>query len=150
MNLKHFKESEFFAWSGNTKINVFHLMNKDFLLFLDDVRDYVGTEFRLNNSFAFGTGHSSKSYHYKGMAIDFITPHKSYIDTANKIHEYFVKNKLKYGGLGLYPYWHTQGLHLDNGNHKRANKPTYWVRDKTKKYLYSFNYRDITKKIYGS
>ena len=79
-------------------------------------------------------GHSKRSYHYRGRAIDFHFIHKHVnlrriIITAIRCGLY---------GIGIYPYWRPRpgGFHLDN---RHPSKFEVWYRTKDNIYVYLFD-----------
>jgi uncharacterized protein YcbK (DUF882 family) len=74
------------------------------------------------------TGHSSKSTHGLGMAVDFYVTRTDPQELYN-LYCFFLDNW--YGGVGVYPYWNKPGFHLDIGPNYRT-----WTRDKNGLYLY--------------
>ena len=72
---------------------------------LDTMRDYIGKPIIVHNAFA-TSGHSYKSYHYLGMAVD------CHIKGLNVIEQYLYAERFGWGGIGVYiNVW--EGLHLD-------------------------------------
>ncbi len=78
-------------------------------------------------------GHSKKSFHYKGRAIDFHfkynpVPTRKIIVTAIRCGLY---------GIGFYPYWKPfpGGMHLDD---RSPGKFNVWSRNKKGIYTYTF------------
>lgn len=97
------------------------------------------------------SGHATKSYHYKGRAVDALPKGIPYLELAENIHDKAKKLGLTIG-LGLYPFWTNQktgrpmpGIHLDNGY--RGGKSTYWYRDALGKYHYDYNFYKTQKAV---
>jgi uncharacterized protein YcbK (DUF882 family) len=124
--LKYFHRKE--AWGSPT--------NMDFRLLwlLDQVRKEIKFKFVIHEGFAIN-GHAPKSFHRKGMAVDFHVVGCSLYD-AYKIFSGF----WWFGGIGIYPYWNNPGIHLDLGPSimwKYCHKiRRIWIRDQNKKYFY--------------
>jgi len=94
---------------------------------LYQIRDELARGFNINCAFE-KTGHSSKSTHGLGMAVDFYVTRTDPQELYN-LYCFFLNNW--YGGVGLYPYWNKPGFHLDIGPNYRT-----WTRDKNGIYLY--------------
>jgi hypothetical protein len=79
-------------------------------------------------------GHSRKSYHYMGRAVDFHFYNNKNISTRKLI---VTAAQAGLCGIGLYPYWspYPGGYHLDN---RGAGAFNIWWRDEFGKYHYVF------------
>ena len=102
------------------------------LLAMDAIREYCNMPIVINCGYA-TSGHVTHSYHYKGMACDwhfessnpklsvpeFLSTHvKIVVDALDDLQlDEFV-------GLGIYPYWHKPGFHLDVRGYRAR-----WWRD---------------------
>jgi hypothetical protein len=89
-------------------------MNDDFLASLYQFRVAMGNPMIIHDNGGFSTkGHSPKSYHYQGRAVDF---HFKY--GKNVSLRKLVVAALRCGlyGIGMYPLWLPKpgGFHLDN------------------------------------
>lgn len=79
-------------------------------------------------------GHSSKSYHYTGQAVDFhfgpgLLPIEEFI---------LLVTYPGFGGIGYYPNWSPRpGWHVDQRLYSKSGR-LYWVR-RNGKYLYSLS-----------
>jgi hypothetical protein len=89
-------------------------MDDGFLASLYQFRVAMDNPILIHNNGGYGTeGHSPKSYHYKGRAIDFHFKHRHNVSLRK-----FVVTALRCGlyGIGMYPLWSPKpgGFHLDN------------------------------------
>ena len=103
------------------------------LMILYDLRFYSGWPIIIHC----GTQgeHCKKSYHYKGLAVDFHfkTPNGSvtYHNQVKYLLEYLEDMQLAdFVGLGSYPHWNSPGFHLDVRGHKAR-----WKRNKKGEYV---------------
>lgn len=110
-------------------------MQDDFLMSLYDFRDKMDNAMIIHQNGGFSTsGHSRKSMHYMGRAVDFHFKHNKNISTRK-----LIVTAIQAGlcGIGIYPYWspYPGGFHLDNRETGRFN---IWWRDEDGKYHYIF------------
>ncbi len=110
-------------------------MDDEFLLCLYDFRKAMDNPILIHNNGGFSRGgHSRKSYHYTGRAVDFYFKHNRNISTRR-----LIVTALQAGlcGIGLYPYWRPfpGGFHLDN---RETGAFNIWWRDEFGKYHYVF------------
>lgn len=109
--LKYFKKEE--NWGDPEK------MDHQLLLELDNFRHFVGYPMVITC----GTQgkHVADSLHYQGKAVDIICP-------SLKVLDFYLKaERFKFGGIGIYPDWRSNGeqvggLHLDV-----REKPARWL-----------------------
>lgn len=104
--LRHFTIDE--KWGDPNK------MNGLLLILLDHTRDLYGNIFTIHCGYA-TTGHSPKSQHYLGNAVDFhIVSDEPFADQVRRLLQIFdllqVSDRI---GLGIYPEWSHPGFHLD-------------------------------------
>jgi len=135
--VKHFSPTE---WRKDpTKVS------SELVYAADEVRDiagkyYPGVKFIIHVAWDDG-GHSPKSYHYTGLAVDF---HFSVPDnvTFPYSEQFALLSSMRvFGGIGFYPFWNHPGWHID----LRDRKPTlYWTRIHGK-YIYTLP--DVIKTI---
>jgi tetratricopeptide (TPR) repeat protein len=61
-------------------------------------------------------GHTTNSYHYKCMAIDFhLLNNRSYFEQIGEMENALeALNRQNDVGLGIYPQWNNKGFHIDN------------------------------------
>ncbi len=115
MELKHFTRNE--AWGDPDKVN------GALLMVMDALRTHLDQGIVIHNAYA-QSGHSPKSYHYKGDAVDFHVTELPFAEAVTKVLAFLKDFGLEaHVGLGIYPDWHTPGFHLD----LRGSK-TRWVR----------------------
>ena len=102
----HFKETE--NWGKPSAMNGF------ILLLIDKIRELTGMVMIIHNGYA-TKGHTDKSQHYKGNAVDFhFDTDKPYTEqiqlmlSALRILQ--VEDRV---GFGIYPQWDKKGFHLD-------------------------------------
>lgn len=117
-NIKYFSPHE--NWGDWTKIY------KKLIYTLDKFREYLGKPIIINCGYS-TTGHTSKSFHYKGMAVDI------HIKNMHVVDQFLAAERFdEFNGIGLYPNWHNPGLHLD-------------IRPKTAKKNYDARWLGIIK-----
>ena len=79
----------------------------ELVLLLERIREVAKTAIHIHCTWADG-GHSTKSYHYTGLACDFhfasLTPRSQYC---------LLREFREIGGLGFYPTWNNVGWHVD-------------------------------------
>ncbi|MBN1573730.1 MAG: hypothetical protein JW984_11095 [Deltaproteobacteria bacterium] len=134
-NLKYFSIAE--NWGNPLD------MDKDFMLFLDDLRGYMELQFVVN----YGTQgkHSTDSFHYKGRAVDGhfldITPMACLDRLMERLDEHGHRDKV---GIGFYPDWYNPGFHIDNRAMDGTKPATFWVRIEKPDYGISggYHYRE--------
>jgi hypothetical protein len=115
MMLTYFKPDEF---------DNFQMMNSEFLLFIDSVRDKVAIRWKIKKDYA-TAGHSPTSMHYQGRAIDFkMLSDADLLSQASHLLNCLCGSVFR---LGVYPGWNEPGFHLDN---KPQN--LFWVFDYTR------------------
>jgi len=120
-------------WGDASKVN------GTLLLLLQEIRAYVGKSFVIHNAYEKG-GHSEKSQHYIGNAVDFHIEGISFLNAIEEIEEairfYQVEDHI---GLGIYPDWYNPGFHLDvRGTKARWGRvgSTYVSYENAKQYAY--------------
>lgn len=115
MKLKHFRPEEP-GWKGN-----FHKVNGLLLLLLDALREEIGYPFVIHCAYE-TSGHSPKSQHYIGNAVDFHIEGLPFPEAVIRMEEALERLQVADRvGLGLYPCWYNPGFHLDVRNDgKRA------------------------------
>lgn len=104
-NLKHFNRHE--NWGDPDKINGL------LLLTLDSLREAIDRPFVIHNAYSL-SGHSEKSQHYVGNAVDFHAEEENFGLTCNSmitcLSDMQISHKV---GFGIYPDWEYPGFHLD-------------------------------------
>ena len=130
--VKHFSPTE---WRKDwTKVD------PNLILTLDKIRDvvgqlYPGTKILIHVAWE-DSGHSPKSYHYTGLAVDFHFDVPKNVD-FNYLKQFMLLNSFReFGGIGFYPHWNHPGWHVDLRDRKPA---LYWFRDKDGKYHYGLD-----------
>lgn len=97
--VRHFKEGEFGPRAD--------LVAPELIIILDEVRERAGVPLRINCAWAHA-GHSEKSYHYTGQAVDMS------IAGGTPMEQYCLLREFRQlGGIGYYPEWNTPGWHID-------------------------------------
>lgn len=129
---------KYFTDKGDPKLNGIWNMNRGFMRFLDEFRKQLGHPIHIHAGYA-TEGHSPNSLHYKGMAVDCSCPSLTLRDFYNAACN-FQHNRRNFGAIGVYPYWNSQGLHLDF----RTNS-IKWIRDEKGKYLYDFTLTEFNE-----
>lgn len=88
--------------------------------------EYFHKKIGLNNDLVLHCGvegiHSESGYHPLGMAVDLHIERGGEVLGIREQYEMAVLHWI--GGIGVYPWWITRGLHLDLGNPQRR-----WFRD---------------------
>lgn len=105
--LDYFYQSE--AWGDHTK------MNPIILFVMDKIRGMLphGCRIKIHCGFA-DSGHSRKSEHYKGNAVDFHVVGLTFLDAETLLMTYLHRKGLvNFVGVGLYPDWSNPGFHID-------------------------------------
>jgi len=112
--IKHFSPNE--NWGDWTR------MYLSLFMALDKLRNLCGKPVYVNCGYA-TSGHSPRSYHYKGMAADI------HIKNMNVLDQFLFAEKIdEFNGIGIYPDWHNPGLHVDIRPHaKRFEKDSRWM-----------------------
>lgn len=120
--VKYFKPEEF----GDTEAQ--DNIHSTLVWLLDKFREVVGRPIKIHEAWA-KSGHSANSYHYKGEAVDL------HIEGLSLWEQFFAA--LKFGvwrGIGIYPFWHDKGLHLDI---RKQDMPIIWYEDHKGNYIYN-------------
>jgi hypothetical protein len=106
-------------------------MSHNFLLRLDSLRGYLQTPTFITSST--GGIHTPGSFHYKGLAVDFIVP--GYKSTLASL--WVIIERFGFGGIGIYPEWEYNGIkiggfHVDDRpiNHYQGAR---WIGIKSSK-----------------
>lgn len=99
-NEKKFGDPTKNAWGDPYKID------QKLILLLDSLREYVGTPIYVHTAYE-TSGHATDSQHYLGMAVD------CHIKGMSLIDQYLTAERFAFGGIGIYPHWSNEGLHLD-------------------------------------
>lgn len=104
-DLDHFSPEE--RWGDSWKVNGL------LLKLMDEIRERLGASIVIHCAYEDG-GHSNKSQHYLGNAVDFHVvgmPFPEAIYWIEKILDDL--HASDWVGLGIYPDWNTPGFHLD-------------------------------------
>lgn len=101
--LKHFKSTEFVEPAK---------MKEDFLLRLDEFRDFIKSPQII--TFSTNGSHTEGSQHYQGLATDNVFPEWK----GSLFGLYLIAEQFGFTGIGIYPKWRYNGniiggLHLD-------------------------------------
>jgi hypothetical protein len=86
--------------------------------------------------------HAKKGFHPRGMAVDL---HIEKDDNVMPLAEQYAHAHMFWiGGIGVYPFWQHQGLHLDIGPDGRR-----WWQNKDKSYLRldTLNWDTLTSRV---
>ncbi len=108
-------------------------MDNGFLASLYQFRVAIDNPIIVNPNGGYSTkGHSPKSYHYQGRAIDFHFKYRKNVSLRK-----FVVAALRCGlyGIGMYPHWSPSpgGFHLDN---RPGGMLNMWSRNEDGVYTY--------------
>ena len=129
-NLKYFNASEFHKDPSRADAELCRA--------LDAVRAKAGIPIHVHVCFA-TDGHSSKSWHYQGKAVDF---HFSAGLSLSRELSLLVLSP--FGGIGFYPHWSPRpGWHVDMRPHPRL----FWIGEKDGSYSYFNDVNDFKKAI---
>lgn len=116
-SIRHFKANEFgIGWEK---------LDFDVVVLIDRLRDYIKCPIKINCAWA-KDGHSKKSQHYIGRAIDCVAKDISLLDF------YLAADAVGFTGIGAYPFWNTPGLHVDI----RDGDPIRWYQNEDGEYVY--------------
>lgn len=124
--LKHFKREE---WGKDPTRANFRLTQ-----IMDRLRELSDSPIQINVCYD-DSGHSPKSYHKTGDAVDFV-----FLENLSYILQYFYISMFpELRGIGFYPDWHTPGWHVDL-------RPEFlrWVRIDG---IYSYNKDNFIREI---
>jgi uncharacterized protein YcbK (DUF882 family) len=107
--VRHFSSNE--KWGDPLE------MDRELIFLLDALRDLCHSRFIIHCGYE-RAGHTEKSQHYLGRAVDFHIEQTSFRDAVDLIVELVgppprglgVGNRI---GLGIYPHWANPGFHLD-------------------------------------
>lgn len=100
---------------------------------LDDFRALLGQRVYINVAWS-SSGHSPKSFHYTGMAVDFHCKEENYLDQYALLREF---HQLR--GVGFYPEWAIPGWHVD-----LRTEPLQWI---FRNNAYHYGHRQIADAI---
>ena len=100
-------------------------VDPNLIYLLDEIRSTYDKPIIIHCAFA-QKGHSPKSQHYLGKAVDFHFKDSDYVAQYNLLRSYDV-----IGGLGAYMHWTHPGFHID----LRPNR-LYWTADRSGGYIY--------------
>jgi len=128
--IKHFEPKDFDDHYGKNKGED---MDKVLVLKLDMLRDWIGYPILVLRGYD-SQGHSAKSFHYVGKAVDIVICAPL---TMREQWDYI--RLIGFNGIGVYPDWHATnhgkvyrgGWHLDVGNRVQL-----WRKDKGGDYVY--------------
>lgn len=118
--IKHFNPNE--KWGDKNKINGLLLLLLDRIT--EEIKNYSWQKYKkiapcIIHCGYKTSGHSPKSQHYKGNAVDFhfenISPKEAYNIILQVLKDHQIDN---YVGLGVYPDWYKPGFHLDIRGYK--------------------------------
>ena len=125
-SLKHFRPEEFHRPDK---------LNPDALRLLDAMRDSVDGEVivTINADYA-ESGHTPNSWHYKGRAFDLVIRDAKTHEPLPVIKQFLIAVRFNWGGIGVYPFWRSPGLHLDNRPLSLTDRRAMWWRNEEGKY----------------
>ena len=125
--MRYFKDSEF--KKDPDKVALF--LKKA----MDDLRHLSKVPIHIHVAWS-DSGHSKKSYHYKGMAVDF-----HFGGSLSMLEQFaFIRALPELKGIGFYPWWHSPGWHVD-----LRGTNLFWVSPEPGKYIYSVE--DLMKEL---
>lgn len=134
INIKYFRKSEFKPFGqalDDWDMDPTLMDNLDYFRLQISKPIYI----HQNGGFAI-SGHSPRSFHYKGQAADF------HIQGLNVIEQaIYVWSWGAFSGVGVYPYWLNPGLHVDIRGRRLC-----WYKGEDNKYHY-FKWEEFPKMI---
>jgi uncharacterized protein YcbK (DUF882 family) len=107
--IRYFEPSE--KWGDPNR------MDYNLLAELDRLRHYIGKRIVIHCGYEPRDG---AGYHPKGMAVD------CHAEGLRLLEFYIAASRFNFGGIGLYPWWHHPGLHLDTRPEAVANGRALW------------------------
>ncbi len=131
------------------EVNGFEYVELDMLLRLDAMREFEGERdswyFDVNQfhrPFVQGRrltyhGYITKDGKERCCAVDGVMRDKATRKALPLLRQWFIAERWGWGGIGLYPFWNTPGLHLDDRPLARFERGARWWRDS------QGNYRDL-------
>lgn len=123
-NLKYFKVSEFVMYDK---------MDNDFLNILDEFREFVGRSIYIHSDYR-----ENSARHKTGKAVDI------HIKDMNCLDQFLLAERFgKFEGIGIYPCWNNEGLHIDTA--KDGRWLCYLANDKQE--YTALNYKTIKRYI---
>lgn len=107
--IRHFDTSE--AWGDPA------LMDPNLILELDSLRTYIGRRIVVHCGYEARDG---KGYHPLGQAVD------CHAEGLHPMEFYIAASRFSFGGIGVYLWWSSPGLHLDTRRAKRSDFRALW------------------------
>lgn len=93
---------------------------------VEQFRVYVNRPVRIHVAYE-TKGHTEGSDHYTGKAVDL------HVEGLDLLNQWIAAERFPFMGIGLYPFWKDQGLHLDVGKPVKSfllDGGRRWWRDK--------------------
>ena len=122
--IEHFKPSEF---DHPDKLD------RDALTLLDRMRHDEGSRhgiiITVNADYA-TTGHSNNSRHYWGDAFDIVIRDEISRRPVPLLAQMVMAARYTWGGIGIYPYWNEQGIHVDRRPWTVFSRRAFWYRNR--------------------
>jgi uncharacterized protein YcbK (DUF882 family) len=116
--VKWFKPSEFGQYANQ--------MDPLLIYSLDALRDFVKRPIRINSAFRPG----DPGQHGLGKAADIVIAGLGCVDA------FLVAEKTRlFSGIGIYPYWHLPGIHVDVRDLRPSEQGARWARNKDNVYV---------------
>lgn len=93
---------------------------------IDELRHIAGVPIHIHVAWS-ASGHSDKSYHYKGMAVDFHFAGLTHLEQWA-----YIRCFPNLRGIGFYPWWKNPGWHAD-----LRSTELFWISRSEGEYIYS-------------
>jgi hypothetical protein len=124
--IRHFVPEEWGEWRK---------LDWGLVVLLDQIREEAGCQIVIHEAWA-ASGHSPKSYHYTGQAVDF-----SFRGLSGPEQYCLLSGFRRIGGIGYYPRWIHPGWHVDLRN---GLGRLQWVHSEAG---YRYGYRAMAKAL---
>lgn len=131
-DIKYFTEEEFRPADYDGDFN----MGMGFLLKLDTLRSQIDSPVVIHKNGGFAVkGHSRNSLHYRGLAADLHIGAGNSTRPRDALQQAILAYKWSFLSIGIYPFWNSPGLHLDDRTAIGLPK-TVWFQDRAGIYHY--------------
>ena len=125
-SLKHFRPEEFHHPDK---------LNPDALRLLDAMRDSIDGQAVITiNADYDEKGHAPNSWHYRGRAFDLVIRDAETHRPLPVIKQFLIAVRFGWKGIGVYPFWKSPGLHLDNRPLSSTDRRAMWWRNEEGEY----------------
>lgn len=129
-DFKYFSEKEFRPPGFEDEVP----MGLGFLLKLETLRHQVGSPLIIHRNGGFAVaGHAENSLHYMGLAADLHIVGEGGGTVRHVLDQALLAHKWTFLSIGIYPFWKSPGLHLDDRSAIGKEK-TVWFKDREGEY----------------